>query len=133
MSCLSGTASPCYLLLQARPAHPHDQEQESQVCAGVEQNKIITRAGDVIAGGASGMEPCPPPQHWPPGVEYTHNILCIFNLHTVYVQKIYITYSIYKLGICIVYTINILCIYAVYMKYNLSIYNVVYTMNIPGI
>jgi hypothetical protein len=46
--------------------------------------KVITRPGDVIAGGAGGMGPCPPPQHQPPGVlVYTHNIICIFNLHTV--------------------------------------------------
>jgi hypothetical protein len=28
----------------------------------------------------------PPPQHQLQGVECTHNILCIFNLHTVYIQ-----------------------------------------------
>ncbi len=83
MSCLSGTALPGYSLFQERPAHPHDQEQESQVCAGVEQNKSYYCPGNVIASGASGMEPCPPPQHQQQGVEYMHNILCIFNLHTV--------------------------------------------------
>ena len=39
--------------------------------------KVITRPGDVIAGGAGGMGPCPPPQHQPPGGKYTHNIQCI--------------------------------------------------------
>ncbi len=29
--------------------------------------KVMIRPGDVIAGGASGMGPCPPPQHQPPG------------------------------------------------------------------
>jgi hypothetical protein len=53
--------------------------------------KVMTCPGDldVIAGGAGGMGPCPPPQHQPPGVEYTHNILCIFNLHTVYIHNIF--------------------------------------------
>ncbi len=48
--------------------------------------KVITRPGDVITGGAGGMGPCHPPQHQLPGVEYTYNILCIFNLHTVYIK-----------------------------------------------
>jgi hypothetical protein len=43
-----------------------------------------------------------------------------------------ITYSIDILGIWIVYTIDIQCIYAVYTKYILSLYNIVYTTNIPG-
>ena len=32
--------------------------------------KVSTRPGDVIAGGAGGMGPCPPPQHQPPGRIY---------------------------------------------------------------
>ena len=39
VSCLSGTAFPGYFQFQACPAHPHYQEQESQVWSGVEQNK----------------------------------------------------------------------------------------------
>ncbi len=31
------------------------------------KTKVIIRPGDVIAGGASGMGPCPPLQHQPPG------------------------------------------------------------------
>ncbi len=51
--------------------------------------KVITRPGNLIAGGACGMGLCPPPQHQLQGVEYTHNILCIFNLHTVYICNIF--------------------------------------------
>ncbi len=32
---------------------------------------VMTRPGDVIAGGAGGMGPCNPPQHQPPGGVYT--------------------------------------------------------------
>ena len=39
VSCMSGTALPGYFQFQACPARPHSQEQESQVCIGVEQNK----------------------------------------------------------------------------------------------
>ena len=38
--------------------------------------KVMTRPGDVIAGGSGGMGPCPTPQHQLPGAVYTHNILC---------------------------------------------------------
>ncbi len=48
--------------------------------------KVITHLGNVIAGGAGGIGPCPPSQHQLPGVEYMHNRQCIFNLHTVYIQ-----------------------------------------------
>ncbi len=44
--------------------------------------KVMTRPGDVIAGGAGGMGPCHPPQHQPPGGVYTLIILCIYNVYT---------------------------------------------------
>jgi hypothetical protein len=65
--------------------------------------KGITDPGNVIAGGACGMGPCPPPQHEPQGVEYTHNILCIFNLHSVYIYNKYT----FVYGICYVYFLYI--------------------------
>ncbi len=36
--------------------------------------KVMIRPGDIIAGGAAGMGPCPPPQHQPPGGAYAHDI-----------------------------------------------------------
>ncbi len=92
--------------------------------------KGITRPGDsdVIAGGAGGMGPCPPPQYQPPDGVYTHIILCTYNVYaknkhcisqkyTIYIPSIYNVYTIYILGICDVYTED---------------NHVVYTMNILG-
>jgi hypothetical protein len=50
--------------------------------------KVIVCSGNVIAGGACGMGPCPAQQHQPQrqvtcGV-YIHNILCIFSTYTMY-------------------------------------------------
>jgi hypothetical protein len=63
---------------------------------------------DVVARGAGGMGPCPPPQHQPPGGVNTH----IIHVYTMYVQSIHI-----------VYPKNILYIYQVYTTY-MSIYYV---------
>jgi len=43
---------------------------KSKMCKGGESKRItvMTRPGDVIAGGSGGMGPCPPPQHQPPGI-----------------------------------------------------------------
>ena len=43
---------------------------KSKKCKGGEYKSItvMTRPGDVIAGGSGGMGPCPPPQHQPPGI-----------------------------------------------------------------
>ncbi len=62
------------------PKCPHDQEQESQVCVGVEQNKgyYLSRQCDCWWSLWNGALPSQPQ-----GEEYTHNILFIFNLHTV--------------------------------------------------
>ncbi len=76
----------------------------------------MTRPGDsdVVAGGAGGMGPCPPPQHQPPGGVYTH----IIHVYTMYIQSIYIVYpknilyTIYRPGK--VYTEHIPCINVVY-------------------
>jgi hypothetical protein len=54
--------------VDARAAHIH--MARSKRCHGAEVKKItvMTRPGDVIAGGSGGMGPCPPPQHQPPGL-----------------------------------------------------------------
>jgi hypothetical protein len=72
------------------------------------QIKVMTRPGDVIAGGVGGMGPCPPPQHQPPGGEYTCIILCIYTVYTIYRHGIFKTYPIYIPSLCIykVYTIK---------------------------
>jgi hypothetical protein len=67
-SCLSGTALPGYLQLQAvRPVHPLRQEQDRKYTQEWREMKVVIRPGNVIAGGASGMGPSPPQQHQPPG------------------------------------------------------------------
>ncbi len=76
----------------------------------------MTRPGDsdVVAGGAGGMGPCPPPQHQPPGGVYIRilymYIQCIYNQYTMYIPK----YTIYIPSIYNVYTEHILCINKVY-------------------
>jgi hypothetical protein len=93
----------------------------------------MTRPGDsdVIAGGAGGMGPCPPPQHQPSDGVYTHimHIQCIYQKNTLYIPKIYYIFTKYILGIYKEYTIYIFGIYIVYTKDNY----VVYTMNLLGI
>jgi len=120
-SCVSGPALPCSLQFQTRPAHPHGQEQESKVCAGVGQNQsyvtVMTRPGDVIAGGVGGMGSCPPPQHQPPGGEYTCIILCIYTVYTIYIHGIFKTYPVYIPSSYNIYTRHIQCINVVYTKY----------------
>jgi hypothetical protein len=51
-------------------------------CSGadVKQISVMTRPGDVIAGGSGGMGPCPPPQHQPPG------IIDIYLTYLVYIK-----------------------------------------------
>jgi hypothetical protein len=61
--------------------------------------KIMTRPGDVIAGGSGGMGPCPPPQHQPPGGVDNSNILCMCNIYTLYIPCIYNVYVWYVKGI----------------------------------
>ena len=55
-----------YVSRRAVHVHMH----KSKKCHGAEVKKItvMTRPGDVIAGGSGGMGPCPPPQHQPPGI-----------------------------------------------------------------
>ncbi len=83
----------------------------------------MTRPGDsdVIAGGAGGMGPCPPPQHQPPDGVYTHIILCIYNVYTKDIHCISQQYNIYIYQVYIVYTKNIQYIYLVYRMYILRI------------
>ncbi len=95
--------------------------------------KVITRPGDVIVCGASGMGPYPPLQHQQPGVICTHFILCIFQQYTMYFQVylLYIleTYNVY----CFPdsgFTMFIPCIFYVCAWYILRIYHIVDTMYI---
>ena len=81
--------------------------------------KVLTRPGDVIAGGAGGMGPCPPSQHQPPGVEYTHDILYIYHVYSMYILYIYYDYTVNMHGIYRIYTMHIHDIYMVYTEYNL--------------
>ena len=50
-------------------ANVHRHMAKSPRCKGslVKSVRIQIRPGDVIAGGAGGMGPCPAPQHQPPG------------------------------------------------------------------
>ena len=62
---------------------------KSKRCNGAVSKKvtIMTRPGDVIAGGSAGMGPCLPPQHQPPGIylNYTWYILGIYHVYTWYI------------------------------------------------
>ena len=54
----------------------------------------MTRPGDVIAGGASGMGPGPPPQHQQPadvssGYKFVYNIY----IYIMYIQYIFYVYN----------------------------------------
>ena len=62
--------------VDVRAAHIH--RTKSKRCQGADIKKItvLTRPGDVIAGGSGGMGPCPPPQHRPPGL-YLENTCLI--------------------------------------------------------
>jgi hypothetical protein len=73
--------------------------------------KLMTSPGNLIAGGASGMGPCPLPKHQQPGEVNIHIIICIYHIYMVYIYGIYI-YSIYN-----VYTIYIHNIYFVFTMY----------------
>ena len=48
----------------------HTHMSKSKMCTGGESKRItvMTRPGDVIAGGSGGMGPCLPSQHKPPGI-----------------------------------------------------------------
>ena len=52
-----------------RALHTHMTKSKNPRCrsAGSDKIRVITRPGDVVAGGTGGMGPCPPPQHQPPG------------------------------------------------------------------
>ena len=65
----------------------------------------MTRPGDsdVVAGGAGGMGPCPPPQHQPPGGVYMHIILCINNVYTKHIHCISPENTLYVHGIYGIY------------------------------
>ena len=68
-------------------------------CRGSDVKKIsvMTRPGDLIAGGSGGMGPCPPPQHQPPG------IIDIYLIYTWFISS-YETYAQYIPGIYQIYT-----------------------------
>ena len=57
-----------------RALHNHMTKSKNPRCrsAGSDKIRVITRPGDVVAGGTGGMGPCPehcpPPQHQPPGI-----------------------------------------------------------------
>ena len=72
-----------------RALHNHMTKSKNPRCrsAGSEKIRVITRPGDVVAGGTGGMGPCPPPQHQPPGNKF-------FTLvYTRYIPNIYQVYT----------------------------------------
>jgi hypothetical protein len=95
----------------------------------------MIRPGDLIAGGACGMGPCPPLQHQPPVGAFAHDIYCI----SMYIPCIYMVYTWILLEYVDVpvYTMQIPCIYMVYTLHIHGIYTefvdiIVYTMYIQG-
>ncbi len=83
----------------------------------------MTRPGDwdVIAAGAGGIGPCPPPQHQPLDGVYTHIILCIYQVYTKDKNCIFQKNTVYKQSIYLKYTKDIQYIYLVYTTYKLRI------------
>ena len=82
------------------------------MCKGGESKRItvMTRPGDVIAGGSGGMVPCPPPQHQPPGIylSYTWHIpgICQQKCHIPGIFLVYTNGKKYISGIYLVYIIH---------------------------
>jgi hypothetical protein len=77
-------------------------------CRGsdVKNISVMTRPGDVIAGGSGGMGPCPPPQHQPPGIIDIYLIYTGLYQVMKHIPNIYLTYTRYipfSFGICLVY------------------------------
>ena len=76
-------------------AHLHITKSARCHGSKVKTVRIITRPGDVIAGGAGGMGQCPMPQHQPTGKtvcqEYVHHISRIYHSYSlnIYVFKEY--------------------------------------------
>ncbi len=102
----------------------HTNMTKSKMCKGGELKRVtvMTRPGDVIAGGSGGMGPCPlaPPQHQPPGIWQTY---------TCHISGKYLVYDkimLYDKYIPGIYYWNIQCkivngIYQVYTKSNKGI------------
>ncbi len=89
----------------------------------------MTRPGDwdVITGAASGIGPCPPPQHQPLDGVYTHIILCVYHVYTKNIHCISQKYTVYIQSIYLEYTKDILYVYLVYTSYTTKDNHVVYT------
>ncbi len=71
---------------------------------GSNKIRVITRPGDIIAGGAGGMGHCPPQQHQPPGIDFflknTFSKPGIQHLsYTWYIPGIYQVYTMHIPGI----------------------------------
>ena len=79
-------------------ANAHMHMAKSSRCKGsaVKSVTIPIRPGDVIAGGAGGMGPCPAPQHQPPG-----------KCHYTYIYLTYDRYRSYKLCHIVIYIYHI--------------------------
>ena len=96
-SCVSGPALPCSLQFQTRPAHPHGQEQESTVCAGVGPNQSYdtSRRCDCWWSWWNGILPssATPATGWRIYVYYTMYIHCIYHIYTWYIQNISYIYT----------------------------------------
>ncbi len=79
----------------------------------------MIRPGNVIAGGARGMGPCPPPQHQQPGGAYAHGIFCV----PIYIPCIYMVYIMDIPGICrchSIYHVYNMYIHGIYTAYSLN-------------
>jgi hypothetical protein len=77
----------------------------------VKQISVMTRPGDVIAGGSGGMGPCPPQQHQPPGIikAYTCHIPGLYQdtLDMTDIYQIYTRYIPFLYSTCLVYAKHI--------------------------
>jgi hypothetical protein len=106
-------------------AHMHMAKSTRCKGSSVKKVNIITRPGDVIAGGMGGMGPCPLPQHQPPGQCYITHIYMTYTLlyliytiiilwlikrkrYTMYISYLYHTYDWYMTTcvICLGYVLD---------------------------
>jgi hypothetical protein len=90
-------------------------------CKGsvVKKVNIMTRPGDLIAGGTSAMGPCPNAQHQPPGIlsRYIRNMSGISLIYLWYIYEIFMKYSRYITCTFLRYIRNITDISLIYFKH----------------
>ncbi len=97
--------------MSQRAVHIHISKCKGCSGSDVKKISVMTRPGDVIAGGSGGMGPCPPPQHQPPG------IIDIYLTYTWIISR-YNTYDRYMPDLCQIYTFCLWYMSSIYQTYD---------------